>query len=234
MAELYDASVARHYAAFRPPLHQAVLERALLAGRRFAVGLDVGCGTGYSAVALARHCDVVHAIDPSLAMLERAATHLHVSYKQASAERVSLPDRSVDVITFAGSVSYVDQSRAAREARRLCRPEGCVVCYDFEVQIGDLLARWDVAPAAADSKYDHAANFAGTESFDARRAQIERVPLHVTASEAAHILLADAYRFACFARALGTEPFDALRRELSVSRAQHTLCADLYWTVYPV
>lgn len=234
MGALYAAPVARHYAAFRPGLHERLLRRALPAGARFAAGLDVGCGTGYSALALARWCAQVHAIDPSAEMLERASAHPQVAYAQAPAECVPLGDDSVDVVTFAGSVSYVEPSAAAREARRVCRAGGWVVCYDFEVQIGDLLAGWNVPPAAADLAYDHAANFAGAGGFDARPAQAERVPLAVTAREAAHVLLADAHRFAHFARTRGAEPFDALRRALEAARPRYTLSADLYWTVYPV
>jgi hypothetical protein len=45
-AERYDSTSARHYAAFRPPLHSLILERVIGPSESFQVGLDIGCGTG--------------------------------------------------------------------------------------------------------------------------------------------------------------------------------------------
>src|SRR5690625_4484968 len=70
--ERYDANAAAHYAAYRPPLHAMILGRVLTGNASFDIGLDIGCGTGYSAVALAKYCKFVYGIDPSPSMLNRA------------------------------------------------------------------------------------------------------------------------------------------------------------------
>jgi SAM-dependent methyltransferase len=232
MDERYTAAMARHYAAFRPDLHEQLLERVLPADRSFAAGLDVGCGTGYSARALAHRCASARAIDPSAAMLERAAAHGRVTYVQATAERVPLSDDSVDVVTFAGSVSYVERAAAAAEARRVCRSEGYVVCYDFEVRLGALLDRWDAPPAAADPAYDHAGNFSGVAGFGVADARSEGIALTLTPGEAAHVLLSDAHRFAFFAQTFGVEPFGGVRRALGAVKSDFVLPVDLYWTAH--
>lgn len=72
MNEKYDRAIATHYSAYRPPLHDIILEYVLLENEIFSVGLDVGCGTGYSAIALTKYCSQVHGIEPSSSMLQEA------------------------------------------------------------------------------------------------------------------------------------------------------------------
>ncbi len=234
MNDLYADAIAAHYAAYRPDLHTRILERALPLGERFADGLDVGCGTGYSAHALADWCDHVYAVDPSRAMMDRATPHPRVMHRQGSAEHLPLPDASVDAVTFAGSMAYVDRDAAAAQLRRVCRSGATVVCYDFEVRLEDVLSRWNVAEAGDDA-YDHAANFAGVSGFTDQAAQVERAVLDVTAAQLAHVLLSDAYRFARFADVLGArEPFDVLRREVESNGKPLALSADMYFSTYRV
>ena len=80
----YDNLIAGHYAAYRPPLHQKILSLALPKDRRFEVGLDVGSGTGYSAIALADFCESVFGVEPSDAMREKATQHNKVKYLRYS------------------------------------------------------------------------------------------------------------------------------------------------------
>jgi ubiquinone/menaquinone biosynthesis C-methylase UbiE len=55
MRERYDQVTAGHYAAYRPALHSLILRRVFSDADSFDVGLDGGCGTGHSAIALAAH-----------------------------------------------------------------------------------------------------------------------------------------------------------------------------------
>lgn len=55
----YNLVTARHYAAYRPPLHASILALGLRDDELFREALDVGCGTGSSTHALGRWCDRV-------------------------------------------------------------------------------------------------------------------------------------------------------------------------------
>ncbi len=105
-----------------PHLHRLAVKRIL----------DLGCGTGRFSEALAHHfnADVV-GIDPSVKMLERArqkGSRGHVQYRLGSAEAISLPPSSADVIFMSMSFHhFVDRALAARECRRVLRSHG-VVC----------------------------------------------------------------------------------------------------------
>ena len=98
----FPQAVAAHHAAYRPSLHDRILAPVLDDRGPFDVGLDVGCGTGRSAVALAAHCTRVQGVDPSPAMLAQATAHDRITYREGNAEALPLPARSVDVVTYAG------------------------------------------------------------------------------------------------------------------------------------
>jgi ubiquinone/menaquinone biosynthesis C-methylase UbiE len=94
--------------------------------------LDLGCGTGRFSEALAVHFNAeVVGIDPSVKMLDRAREKGHlgrVQYQLGSAETISLPSTSVDVIFMSMSFHhFVDRALAARECRRVLRGQG-IVC----------------------------------------------------------------------------------------------------------
>lgn len=90
VTERYDTLAAHHYAAFRPPLHTRILERVIHPGESFQTGLDVGCGTGHSTLALRRHCAHVIGLDPSQAMLDAAQAHAGITYRPATGTCPSL------------------------------------------------------------------------------------------------------------------------------------------------
>lgn len=230
-AEQYGPIVAAHYSAYRPPLHQIILERVLDDDEPFAVGLDVGCGTGCSTVALAGHCHRVYGIDPSRSMLREATQHPRVAYLAGTAERIALAARSVDVATFAGSLFYADLEAAGVEVRRVCR-NGAVVVYDFEALLGDVLAPFGLDRRAAPD-YDHGANFSGVPGFTALSAGSERVRFQPTASELAHVLLSDLHRFEHFAGSYRvSDPFPPLLRDLQSNAAATAIAADIHYARY--
>ncbi|HET8656206.1 MAG TPA: class I SAM-dependent methyltransferase [Longimicrobiaceae bacterium] len=231
--ERYDPVAAAHYAAYRPPLHSMILGRALSGDGSFGVGLDVGCGTGYSAVALAEYCRRVYGIDPSPSMLGQATAHERVSYLGGAAERIPLPDHSVDVVTFAGSLFYADAVAAGEEVARVAREGAVVVVYDFEVLLDEVLRRCGVDPQAGGSDYDHRTNFSGAPGLAELMVRSERVSLAVSASELAHVLLSDSHRYDRFAeRYRASDPFPALTGELRSAYDRATIEADVYYSKY--
>ena len=236
MTERYDNIAAKHYAAFRPALHPLVLERLVLPGESFRTGLDVGCGTGYSAVALAGYCDRVFGLDSSQAMLDSAAEHPKVTYLHGAGEALDqLPVRSFDVVTFAGSLNYTKNASLRRGLATVFAPGGRLLVYDFEVLLDGVMAELGAEAAAVASDYDYRANLADWEEFEVELDGVERLRIDVTARQMAHLLLADSNRHDTLSgRFPDGDPFEAVVNLLGEESERVELEADIYFTRYRV
>ena len=233
MTERYDRTAAAHYAAYRPPLHRVMLGRMLSEDVSFATGLDVGCGTGYSTVALARYCARVYGIEPSPSMLSRATVHERVTYLDGAGERIPLPDESVDIATFAGSLFYANSESTREEIRRVCRAGAVVIAYDFEILLDEVMRRCGVDPRVDGSDYDHRANFSGTRGFAEMAVGRERISLQLSAPDLAHVLLSDSHRLDRLAQRYGSpDPFPQIAGELDAASERSAVEAEIYYSKY--
>jgi SAM-dependent methyltransferase len=118
-------------AAVLEPVAEIVAERVgVVRGER---ALDLGCGTGNAALALARAGAEVTAIDPATRLVsvtrERAAdAGLSIDVQVGEAAAIPLPDDSVDVIVSVFAVIFAPDPRAAiAEMARVLAPGGRIV-----------------------------------------------------------------------------------------------------------
>jgi SAM-dependent methyltransferase len=107
------------------------MDRLLGDVRGLAVA-DIGCGTGRHAVRLASAGAVVHALDFSVAMLERARTKaqgLNITFRVHDlAEPLPFADESFDRVVCGLVIDHIaDLVGLFREMHRVCRPAGFVV-----------------------------------------------------------------------------------------------------------
>lgn len=233
MAEQYNQAIATHYAAYRPPLHQMILGRVISEKETFHQGLDVGCGTGYSAVALAPYCHHVYGVEPSASMLSEAMPHERVTYLKGTGEALALPDSSVDVVTFAGALFYAKSDALITELQRVCSRDAWVIPYDFEIVLDDVLQQFGFRPEEATPGYDHTVNFSDIAAFTEIVVASEHVSLGATASEIAHIVLSDLQRYEAFVEKFGTsDPYPALTSALEETGVDHVLKANIYFAKY--
>jgi SAM-dependent methyltransferase len=129
------AGTAAHYARYRPAYPAsfvaALLETARLGRRELAV--DLACGTGQVAFALAPSFQRVHAIDQETEMvatgrrLARAQGPGNVTWEVAPAEAAQLPPDSVDLVAIGNAFHRVPRVRVARAAYRWLREGGVFV-----------------------------------------------------------------------------------------------------------
>lgn len=155
----FDA-IAPRYDALREQLFDEALallvREADLAGRRV---LDLGCGTGRFAVALAeRHgCSVV-GVDPSPGMLAVArAREAPVTWLDGRAEAIPLAKAAVERAFLQTVVHLIEDRRAAwGQLRRVVEPDGAVAVLTIDPTgakrfwIADVLPSW---PAIDESRF---------------------------------------------------------------------------------
>ncbi|MFI5315771.1 MAG: class I SAM-dependent methyltransferase [Myxococcota bacterium] len=117
------------------PTLDAVVERAALKGHERV--LDVGCGAGHTALALAHGASEVIALDLTEEMLATAAGLArdrgltNVWFKRGRAEALPFADGSFDVVTSRLCAHhYADARAATREAARVLRRGGQYLLVD--------------------------------------------------------------------------------------------------------
>jgi ubiquinone/menaquinone biosynthesis C-methylase UbiE len=236
MTERYDSHAATHYAAFRPSLHGPLLIRMIRPGESFRVGLDVGCGTGYSSVALAQYCDQVFGVDPSPSMLAEGQRHPKITYIRGSGDSLDhLPVQTFDIVTFAGSLFYAKTERLRHQLIRVCSSGASILVYDFDVLLDAAMKELGVTSPVITSGYDHRVNLSGWAEFVVETSGTERLRLELTEREMAHILLADSNRYDALVEHFSCEdPFEALVNHVKRSPRMTHLDADIFFTRYRV
>ncbi|CZF77631.1 putative methyltransferase YcgJ [Grimontia celer] len=235
MSDQYNDNISKHYAAYRPPLHQLILKTALPESQLFACGLDIGCGTGVSSVALSRHCESVIGIDPSESMIGQAEPTELIRYCVGSGENLPLEEKSVDIVTFAGSLSYAKSDALVQELKRVCRQKAWVVVYDFEVHLNPVMESLGIKMQASPSDYDHAINFSDVQQFNELAVKKETVSLEVTAEQLAHVLFSSTNRYSKLTKAFGGEnAFENVEAKLEESGEQLSIEADIYVSSYQI
>jgi SAM-dependent methyltransferase len=233
MSEQYNQTTAFHYSAYRPPLHSLILQRLLSDQEIFDTGLEIGCGTGYSAEVLANYCLQVYGVDSSQAMLKEARPHQKITYQQGTGEDLPLPDKSVDVVTFAGSLFYAKSGSLIKELKRVCRKSTIVIAYDFEVLLNNALLQFGINPEKAQSNYDHEINFSDSVDFMEIITGQEQITFEVTSEELAHLLLSSSLHYKAFAEKYAlADPFPTLVQDLEKTKEPHYLKTNIYFSKY--
>jgi len=232
MKNQYSDQIAKHYAAYRPALHQPILRRLVRHDEHFHVGLDIGCGTGYSAIALKDYCDRVFGLDLSQSMLDKATAHPRLSYIYGSGEDLSVVgEDQFSVITFAGSLSYMKTPRLKTELIRTIAPDGVVFVYDFQVFLESLAVGMGVRCCSTPVGYNYTENFSEWPEFTLESSNIEQVRLDLSAEEASHLLLAKSDLYAAFQElSPDANPFERLTERFLLQDRRIILDAEIYFS----
>ena len=101
--------------------------------------LDVGCGVGTSAIAIARRFGgKVTAVDISPIMLTRASANVQhagltgqVTVTYGDILALDFPDHTFDRVIAEAVTMFVDRLRAVQELIRVCKPGGRVLATEF-------------------------------------------------------------------------------------------------------
>jgi SAM-dependent methyltransferase len=126
-------SAAERYVAGRPYYHPIVIERIrkfLSLDEPLARALDIGCGTGFSTVALKEIAREIVGVDASAEMVALAQKEARIEYFTASAERLPFTEDEFELMTISQAFHWLDREKFLREAKRVLRAGGWLVVYD--------------------------------------------------------------------------------------------------------
>lgn len=121
------------YATFRPTYPDELFGWLASQCERHTLAWDCATGNGQAALGLAAHFARVIATDGSEAQIARARPHHKVEYRVAPAEASGLEAKSVDLVTVAQALHWLDRPGFYAEARRVARPGARVAvwCYNL-------------------------------------------------------------------------------------------------------
>jgi len=236
MTKEYDTITAHHYAAYRPELHYDILKRGIKQNN--ALGLDFGCGTGQSAVALAHFCQKVIGLDSGKEMLANAIQHSAVEYQYHNSEELPYDDNVFDTVTFAGSLNYVKSQTLLDQVIRCTKTEGVVMVYDFEVHLDDILSLLEVDSVPNPNfNYNHRENFSGLDqtAIHSNQESEEKKSFKIKLSDLTHLLLSSKENYTKLVKRYGDEsPYHSVLRQLQAKSTlgYATLQATTYFTLY--
>ena len=135
------------YAKFRPRYPETLFTwLATLPEHRRRVW-DCATGSGQAAVPLSRHFELVLASDASRGQLRSAEPAPRVRYFAGLGESAPLPARSIDLVTVAQAMHWLDPARFTAEAGRVLAPGGALAVWGYgmlrvEGPVGRTMARF--------------------------------------------------------------------------------------------
>lgn len=230
---MYDESIATHYAAYRPPIHEIILKRAIASSDNQHLGLDIGCGTGRSSRALRKYCHLVVGLDPSEVMLRKVEKLKGVIYVNAAGEQIPIVEDLVDIVTIAGSLNYIDRAMLAAELKRVCRSDAAILVYDFEVDLSNIEEQLKLERINELSEYDHAANLCGHSEVKETSVVDDVFTLDLNPSEVAHLLLSEKGRYEALHEKYQVQNlFDSLKNEIEAKESISSVNANIYYSLY--
>ena len=230
---MYEAVTAAHYSAYRPPLHAAILDRALQRTKNRETGLDIGSGTGCSARELAKFCKSVIALEPSAAMLGKAESHDKIKPVNAYGECIPLAPSTVDIVTLAGSLSYIDRNPLVSELVRVCRPDAEILVYDFLTDLEEVEQLLGINPVDSSPGYNHAANFHDRPELYEINSIEDEITIDTDPVELAHLLLSDCDCHDALSLKTGNpDPFEQVVRDLRSITDLIPVRSKIFYSVY--
>lgn len=138
------------YHRFRPRYPEGLFRHLASLTDRHDVAWDCATGSGQAALGLAGHFQTVVATDASTAQIHHASAHPAIRYAVMAAEHAGLATASVDLVTVAQALHWLDLEVFYSEATRMLRRGGVIaawcygllsVCPELDIVIRDLYGR---------------------------------------------------------------------------------------------
>jgi len=131
--EDHFSELASTYSKYRPGYPSELFKYFAGCCKDHQQAWDCGTGNGQAARSLAEYFDNVHATDASKDQLEQAIQHPKIIYENESAEKVSLADKSTDLVTVAAAVHWFNFDQFYSEVKRVLKPGGIIAVWGYHL-----------------------------------------------------------------------------------------------------
>jgi len=122
---------AADYSTARPTYPDELFQFIASQVSAHKVAWDCATGNGQAALSLAKYFDEVIATDANANQIKNAHPHDRVEYRIASAESSGLAACSVNVITVATAVHWLDLDRFYKEVGRVLKDDGVIFIWSY-------------------------------------------------------------------------------------------------------
>jgi ubiquinone/menaquinone biosynthesis C-methylase UbiE len=122
---------AELYAKYRPHYPAELFEWIASLVSKHDVVWDCAAGSGQASAGLAEHFERVIATDASEKQIAMAEPHERIEFRVAKSDASGLPDQSVNMITVAQAIHWLEHDSFYREARRVMRPDAAIVIWGY-------------------------------------------------------------------------------------------------------
>lgn len=122
---------ASEYAQYRPVYPANLFAFILSHVKEKKLAWDCGTGNGQSAVILSNYFEKVFATDISHAQINSARQEINIEYAVEPAEKTSLADNSVDLITVAQALHWFNFEDFYAEVNRVAKPGAVIAVWTY-------------------------------------------------------------------------------------------------------
>jgi ubiquinone/menaquinone biosynthesis C-methylase UbiE len=123
------------YSQFRPTYPEELFKYLYSITKEHELAWDCGTGNGQTARSLVNYFNHVVASDPSEQQIKNAIPHPKISYHVERAEKSTLKDSSVDLITCSQSLHWFEFNKYYAEVRRVLKPTGIIAAWIYKIPV---------------------------------------------------------------------------------------------------
>jgi SAM-dependent methyltransferase len=96
------------------------------------VAWDCATGNGQAALGLTKYFTKIIATDVNQTQLDKATYHPNIEYQCASAENCNLEEASIDLITVACGIHWLNREIFYKHAHRVLKPSGVIAVWTYD------------------------------------------------------------------------------------------------------
>jgi SAM-dependent methyltransferase len=131
--EDHFSELASTYSKYRPGYPPELFKYLASRCKQHQQAWDCGTGNGQAAISLADYFDNVLATDASKDQLEQTVQQPKIVFRNEQAEKVSLADKSTDLVTVAAAVHWFNFDKFYAEVKRVLKPGGIIAVWGYHL-----------------------------------------------------------------------------------------------------